>query len=144
MVKIVKSIEIEAEPEEVFKILMDFESRPKWDKFTKNAKVISPQRSGPGTQVRYSFPGFMGKSYDEVITEWEENKKITTEVPGGDWKGNQKLWLEKTPKGTQLNCEMNFEVPDSDKIKNNLQDSSTIDQNLMENLKKLKDYIENK
>ncbi len=144
MTKIENFIEIEAKPEEVFNILKDFEEKPKWDKFTKNCRIISSKKEGTGTRIRYTSSGFKKYTTDEIITEYEENKKIGTKVLEGKWPSEELIQLEKTPRGTKLTCNVNLEIPSYDPKKNKLVDSNKMNQNMMESLEKLKEYIEKK
>jgi uncharacterized membrane protein len=143
MVRIENSIEINAEPEKIFKILNDVEQRPKWDRSVKNCSIISEQKTGPGTKIHYISSGIKKIQHDEIISEYEENKKLESRVDEGEWTGHESIQLEKTTAGTKLNVVIDYEIPSSyGTITNRLKNSEKISENMMKSLKNLKEFIE--
>lgn len=144
MTRIKRSIEIEAEPERVFKVLNDIENRPKWDNFVEESNILSAQKTGPGTQIRYVFKR-KNKTFEhnETITEYEENKKIGSRSDKGKVIGEELIELEKTPTGTKVDVSIDYEAKSSwGKVVDRLVYSKKADEAMMKSLKNLKYYIE--
>lgn len=94
-----QTIEVNAAPERVWAIVVDFPNMPKW--FKGPRKVIAPDapKSGVGTRRHVVLGGPLVMK--EVVTHWEENRlfgySVRAGVPG--LKAHQGL-IEIAPSGT--------------------------------------------
>lgn len=78
MREIVTEIEIEASPENVWQILMDFAAYPKWNPFIKSIEG-KPQVEA-GLKVFIQPPGSSGMNFSPTVTAFERAKNF-------QWKG---------------------------------------------------------
>jgi uncharacterized membrane protein len=74
-------------------------------------EAISEQRSGVGTRTRW-FYTYNRKplAWDDVVTEWEPEKKIAWETSSG-WEMKDSFTLEPADGGTRLIYEMKYHLP---------------------------------
>jgi coenzyme Q-binding protein COQ10 len=143
MTKIVKSIEIGASPEKVFAFMISDKMNEVWGKWM-DGKWTSKGPVGLGSIGHFvAKPDFKIKGeWDEVVTEFEENKKMAMRtVEGSKIKMGVTGLVEPSGNGTKVTYIEDYDVPYSvlgkliDKLSIQKGTEKFMDE-MMENLKK--------
>jgi carbon monoxide dehydrogenase subunit G len=141
--KLMKTVEIEASPEEIFAFLLDKEKMNESTKGFSQFEYTSKGPVGVGT-IKHNVTGSGGSTmeFDSEITEFVKNKKLSTHTVGASkFKGAETFTLEPTSKGTRVTYSMDYEMPYSvlgkliDKVRVHKKMEEGIS-NAMENAKK--------
>jgi len=110
--KIQRSIEVAAPPENIWPFLVEPEKILKWFTLLKKFEYTSEQHSGVGTPFYYeekSAGQLMKLSYR--ITEWVENQKIAFTMTSGPLKKDDQVWsIEATPSGSIFTLKEDIEL----------------------------------
>jgi len=144
LARIERSIEVFASPEEVFRYLRELERMPEWMPSCKSHRITSERRYGVGV-TSHCVMDHSGRTieWDSVITEWEENRRLTwhCEEPT---KNDGTFLLEPTERGTKVTFIMNYELPYSvlGMIIDRLKVSKEIERDIAEALSRLKEKVE--
>lgn len=109
MTRIVKSIEIEAPREEVWKIVAYPENLPKFIDGIEDYEILSDNRVGVGAKYRWRAR-YLGKEVKikEEITEWEENKRVSYKGLGR-WDYDFTVEIASSNSKTKLTLDWDYE-----------------------------------
>jgi hypothetical protein len=113
MTKLTKSIEIKTSPEKAFAFMLSDRMNEVWGKWMEG-KWTSSGPVGLGSIGHFTAkPDFKIKGeWDEEVTEFEENKKLTMRtVEGSKLKLGVSALFEPAAEGTKLTYTENYEVP---------------------------------
>lgn len=116
MAKIKKSIEIKASPEEVFAVLDDSPNFPKWQKGTKEVKIISnngnrlENHTGEIAHFVAEFGGFKLEWESEVV-KWVKNRLFIIESRSGLLKLRGRDMVEPIKGGTKVTWDFEYDIP---------------------------------
>jgi hypothetical protein len=146
MTKIVKSIEIGASPEKVFAFMISDKMNDVWGKWMEG-KWTSKGPVGVGSIGHFvAKPDFKIKGeWDEVVTEFEENKKMAMRtVEGSKMKMGVTGLVEPSANGTKVTYIEEYDVPYSvlGKLIDNLSIRKGTERFMDEMMEKLKKAIE--
>jgi uncharacterized protein YndB with AHSA1/START domain len=102
--RIEASIHIEAPPQRVWDVLVDWESQPRWMVDARSVQVTSVHRSGTDVALRCRTDILAGVVVTDplVVTEWEEPRILGVHHTGAVIRGVGAFELEPTPYGTAL------------------------------------------
>ena len=81
MPQITKRVEINTSPEATWRIIADFGAVATWAPAVREAHCTSGSTSGLGC-IR-SLTSSTGHVIEEIITQWDEGRSLTFQVPGG-------------------------------------------------------------
>jgi carbon monoxide dehydrogenase subunit G len=111
--KVIKSIEIEASPEEAFAFLLDKEKMNEAAKGFSQFEYTSKGPVGVGTTMHYvTGSGGSTMEFDSEVIEFVENKKLVSHTVGASkFKGTASFTLEPTAKGTKVTYSMDYKMP---------------------------------
>ncbi|MGW0083695.1 SRPBCC family protein [Streptomyces sp. NPDC003393] len=103
-VRLTASIEIEADPEQVWAVLTDFDSYPRWNPFLTEAVVTSDDGLRPGATMRNRLEqkGEAGTFTPTVLTvsTGRELRWLGKVGPGWIGDGEHRFVIERTGRGT--------------------------------------------
>lgn len=104
MARIEASTHVEAPPGDVWRVLVDWESQPRWMVDARSVIVLGPRREGVGTVVRCrtDMPAGVVVTDDMEITEWDEPRVLGVRHLGNLIRGVGAFELAPTPHGTHL------------------------------------------
>lgn len=104
MARIEATTHIEADPQRVWDVLVDWESQPAWMRDARSVAVLSPHREGVDVVVRCrtSIAGGIVVTDDMVTTEWEEPRIIGIRHLGWLIRGIGAFELSPTKNGTHF------------------------------------------
>ncbi len=110
--KIQKSVDIRAAPEQVWPFLVEPEKIMKWFTLLKKFEYTGAKRGGLKATFYYeekSGPLTMKMNY--VVTEWVENRRIVFVMTSGSMKKDDQIWsLEPTAAGSRFTLIEDYEV----------------------------------
>jgi len=144
MARIEKSIEINAPPEEIWKMLY-WNRIPEWLDIIKNAEYTSKERDTVGATAHVVGEAAGIKvEWDVEITEYVKNKSAKWRTTGGNLTAIGESNLKVTEKGTQLIFIIDSELPYSilGKIIDKLVVNRESEKGIEKGLKKLKALLE--
>jgi uncharacterized protein YndB with AHSA1/START domain len=111
--KLQRSIEIAAAPENIWPYLIEPEKIMKWFTLLRKFEYTGKRCGGIGTAFYYeekSGPMLMKLHYK--VTEWVENEKLAFILTSGFPKKDDQIWaLEATPSGSRFTLTEDFEIP---------------------------------
>ena len=111
--KIQRSIEIAAPPQEIWPYLIEPEKILKWFFLLKKFEYTGKQNGGVGATIYYeeqSGPWLM--KFNFKVTEWEENKRLAFVMTSGTLKRDDLIWsLESTDAGSLFTIIEDVEMP---------------------------------
>ncbi len=81
MPKIIRRVEISALPADVWRTIADFGAVGNWAPHVTEAHCTTENGSGVGCSR--SLTSSTGEVIEEVVTEWDEGRSLTFQVPGG-------------------------------------------------------------
>lgn len=104
MARIEASTHIEAPPERVWEVLVDWETQPRWMVDARSVEVTSANRAGPDVTLRCRTNILAGVVVTDpmVVTEWDEPRVLGVRHTGTVVRGVGAFELEPTPHGTAL------------------------------------------
>ncbi|MDP9405222.1 MAG: SRPBCC family protein [Actinomycetota bacterium] len=104
MARIELSVHIEAAPDAVWRVLVDWEAQPRWMVDARSVTVLSPQREGAGVvlRCRTDIVGGLVVTDDMVTTDWVEGATVGVRHLGWLIGGVGAFELEPTAHGTRL------------------------------------------
>lgn len=104
MARIEASTHVEAEPEHVWGVLVDWESQPRWMVDARSVVVLSPRREGPGTvlRCRTTVPSGLVVTDDMEVTDWRRPHLLGVRHLGNVVRGIGAFELAPTDYGTHL------------------------------------------
>ncbi|MCW4030217.1 MAG: SRPBCC family protein [Candidatus Bathyarchaeota archaeon] len=142
----VKSIDIEASPGEVFNFLIDFEKMNKAHEGFTKAEYTSKGPVGLGTTAHFvGKHGGTETHWDMAITEWVENQKIVwSTAPDSKQKLINVYSIEPVGEGVRLSHGGEYELPYSvfGKIVDKLSVSKEVDKEVTLELEYIKKAVE--
>ena len=107
-----KSIEIAAPPEEIWPFLTQPEKIMRWFTLLRKFEYTSKKQGGIGATFYYeekSFPGVLKLNY--AVTEWVENKRIVFILTSGGMKKDDQVWnMEPCKTGSTFTMVDEFET----------------------------------
>lgn len=110
MPQITKRVDINASPEATWRIIANFGTVANWAPAVQEAHC--PSDSTPGLGCKRSLTSSTGHVIEEVITQWDQGRSLTFEVPGGLAKivgFLQETWsVEATPNGSRAVVVMEY------------------------------------
>ena len=112
MARIEVSTHIEAPPDRVWSVLVDWERQARWMVDAHKVEVLSEQREGTGVTVRCrtDILGFPVND-DLVVTQWDVNEVLAIRHLGWLIRGVAAFELTPTPHGTRVEWWEEAEVP---------------------------------
>lgn len=112
MARIEVSTHIEAPPERVWDVLVDWERQAQWMGDASSVQVRTAHRSGSGVQIRCrtNILGFPVND-DLVVTQWDEGNSLEVRHLGWLIRGVAAFELTPTPSGTRIQWWEEAEVP---------------------------------
>ena len=104
MARIEVDIHIDAAPDEVWRLLADWEAQPRWMADARSVTVLSPQRTGTGTVVRCmtDIVGGLVVTDDMIVTEWDPPRTLAIRHLGRLIRGVGAFELEPAAEGTRF------------------------------------------
>lgn len=143
MTIIEKSVEINAPPEEVWRLLTDLDRFHEWAKTVE--MELASERQGLGATY-HTTAKFLGMDFEisQKCTEWIENRKWTYRMSFGGKEGRISFILEPAGLGTKLTEDIDYELPYSylGKIFDKLKVKAKIEKLAEDELKNLKNILE--
>lgn len=102
MARIEATTHIEADPQRVWEVLVDWESQPAWMRDARSVEVLSAHREGVDVvlRCRTTIAAGIVVTDDMVITEWEEPRVIGIRHLGWLLRGIGAFELQPTKHGT--------------------------------------------
>ncbi len=112
MARIEATTHIEASPERVWAVLIDWEGQPRWMQDARAVEVLSQRRTGTGVVVsaRTDIAGVVIDDPMEV-TEWDEPRVLGVHHRGRVIRGVGRFELTPTHAGTKLLWWEEVQVP---------------------------------
>jgi uncharacterized protein YndB with AHSA1/START domain len=108
LVKIEASVIIDRPVEVVWKFMTDWSNAPKWDPGVLELRQTSAGPIGVGATLQARRKDSVT---DVLVTEYEPNRKFTTEYPSGPIKGSKVVFSTETIEGkTRLTSIFDFSV----------------------------------
>lgn len=144
MTRIEKSIEINASPEKIWR-LMSWERTPEWYAAFKKVEHASKEKDAVGETVHISGEIAGAKAdWDAETTERIANEKLAWRSIGGSFTGFGSQTLTPTKTGTKTTFVMDYQMPYSvfGKIMDKLKFQKAFEKTIDEGLKKLKELAE--
>lgn len=113
MARIQASTHVEATPQQVWDVLVDWENQPRWMADARSVKVTSPHRAGADVTVVCATDIALGIVVDDpmLVTEWEEPRVLGVRHLGRVIRGVGAFELDQTAHGTALTWWEEAEVP---------------------------------
>jgi carbon monoxide dehydrogenase subunit G len=107
------STHVEAPPERVWALLVDWEAQPAWMVDARSVTVLTPGREGNGTILRCmtDIAGGLVVTDDMVVTEWDPPRTLAMRHLGRLIRGVGAFELEATGDGTRLTWWEEVEAP---------------------------------
>ena len=111
--KIQRSIEIAAPPENIWPYLVEPEKIMQWFTLLRKFEYTSKQCSGVGATFYYEEKsGPMLMKFNFRITEWVENKRLAFVMTSGSLKRDDVIWrIESIPNGSICTINEDVEMP---------------------------------
>ncbi len=146
MAHIKKDILIDAPLQQVFDMIYDFESIPKWMVGMEEVRNISPGERGEGSSFEWTYD-MVGVKFDGAshVVSLEPLRKVVIQSTGGidsTW-----TWTYAAEGiGTRVTCELDYTVPGAGlgKIADKLVVERTNAKNLEQSLAQIKALVEGK
>lgn len=104
MARIEATVHVEAPPQRVWDVLVDWENQPRWMVDARTVKVTSPHRVGSDVTIVCATDIALGIVVDDpmLVTEWDEPRVLGVRHLGGIIRGVGAFELTETPYGTAL------------------------------------------
>ena len=111
--KVQRSVEIFAPPEQIWPFLIEPEKIMKWFSLLKKFEYTGEKRAGIGTTFYYEEKsGGQNMKLNYKVTDWTENKKLAFGVTSGSLKKDDQVWsIEATPTGSKFTMFEDLEMP---------------------------------
>ncbi len=144
MVKLNKSIEIKARPEQLWPIVQ-WDRVSEWFDILKKIEHTSEVKDGVGATAHvFANAGGIKVEWDSKTVEWKENEKIAWRTTGGQVKMTSSMTFTPTEDGTKVTFDMDYTMPFSilGKLIGKLWVEKSVDASLERGLKKTKETHE--
>ena len=104
MARIEATVHVEAPPQRVWDVLVDWENQPRWMVDARRVVVTSPHRAGVDTTIVCATDIALGVVVDDpmLVTEWEERRVLGVRHLGWLIRGVGAFELEASAHGTAL------------------------------------------
>lgn len=111
--RIEATVHVEAPPQRVWDVLVDWENQPRWMVDARRVVVTSHHRAGVDTTISCATDIALGVVVDDpmLVTEWDEPRVLGVRHLGRLIRGAGAFELAETPYGTALSWWEEAEMP---------------------------------
>ncbi|MDQ3343646.1 MAG: SRPBCC family protein [Actinomycetota bacterium] len=113
MARVEVCVHIEAPPERVWDVLVDWENQPRWMVDARGVRVVSRHREGVGVVLHCPTNIIAGIVVTDVlvITEWQPQRRIGVRHDGWLIRGSGAFELAATAGGTRFTWREQIDAP---------------------------------
>lgn len=113
MARVEEAVHIEADPQTVWSVLVDWENQPRWMHDARSVVVTSPHREGSGVvlRCRTNIAAGIVVNDDMTITDWEPDRVLGVRHLGPWFRGVGAFELTPTEDGTHVQWWEEVEAP---------------------------------